>query len=152
MSAAAAKLLQSCLTLSDPIDGSPPGSSMHGILGTSTGVGHLSALAFSVTGQKMNLLNCVLSLLQLLNSAVTAQKQQTKVDVHTEGCCCVSIKLYQQKCVRREVWPTAFVRQDGGGVEVGGDPGRLEEGGLWEGSLTVHLPLRNAQADAGEGV
>ena len=29
--AAAAKLLQSCLTLCDPIDGSPPGSSVHGI-------------------------------------------------------------------------------------------------------------------------
>ena len=30
--AAAAKSLQSCLTLWDPIDGSPPGSSLHGIL------------------------------------------------------------------------------------------------------------------------
>ena len=30
--AAAAKLLQSCPTLSDPMDGSPPGSSVHGIL------------------------------------------------------------------------------------------------------------------------
>ena len=30
--AAAAKLLQSCLTLSDPIDGSPPGSPVPGIL------------------------------------------------------------------------------------------------------------------------
>ena len=30
--AAAAKLLQSCLTLCDPIDGSPPGSSVPGIL------------------------------------------------------------------------------------------------------------------------
>ena len=29
--AAAAKLLQSCLTLSDPLDCSPPGSSIHGI-------------------------------------------------------------------------------------------------------------------------
>ena len=29
--AAAAKSLQSCLTLSDPIDGSPPGSAVHGI-------------------------------------------------------------------------------------------------------------------------
>ena len=28
----AAKSLQSCLTLCDPIDGSPPGSSAHGIL------------------------------------------------------------------------------------------------------------------------
>ena len=27
-----AKFLQSCLTLSDPMDGSPPGSSVHGIL------------------------------------------------------------------------------------------------------------------------
>ena len=30
--AAAAKSLQSCLTLCDPRDGSPPGSSVHGIL------------------------------------------------------------------------------------------------------------------------
>ena len=30
-SAAAAKSLQSCLTLCDPIDGSSPGSSVHGI-------------------------------------------------------------------------------------------------------------------------
>ena len=30
--AAAAKLLQSCLTLCDPIDGSPPGSPSPGIL------------------------------------------------------------------------------------------------------------------------
>ena len=29
--AAAAKSLQSCLTLCDPIDSSPPGSSVHGI-------------------------------------------------------------------------------------------------------------------------
>ena len=29
--AAAAKLLQLCLTLCDPIDGSPPGPSIHGI-------------------------------------------------------------------------------------------------------------------------
>ena len=32
MHAAAAKLLQSCPTLCDPIDGSPPGSPVHGIL------------------------------------------------------------------------------------------------------------------------
>ena len=31
MAAAAAKSLQSCLTLCDPIDGSPPGSSVHGV-------------------------------------------------------------------------------------------------------------------------
>ena len=30
--AVAVKSLQSCLTLCDPIDGSPPGSSVHGIL------------------------------------------------------------------------------------------------------------------------
>ena len=32
VAAAAAKLLQSCLTLCDPIDGSPPGSHVPGIL------------------------------------------------------------------------------------------------------------------------
>ena len=31
VAAAAAKLLQSCLTLCDPIDGSPPGSTVPGI-------------------------------------------------------------------------------------------------------------------------
>src|SRR5574340_167266 len=31
-STAAAKSLQSCLTLCDPVDSSPPGSSVHGIL------------------------------------------------------------------------------------------------------------------------
>ena len=31
VAAAAAKSLQLCLTLCDPIDGSPPGSSIHGI-------------------------------------------------------------------------------------------------------------------------
>ena len=34
--AAAAKLLQSCPTLCDPIDGSPPGSSVPGILQAGT--------------------------------------------------------------------------------------------------------------------
>ena len=36
---AAAKLLQSCLTLCDPTDGSPPGSVVPGILNKTTGVG-----------------------------------------------------------------------------------------------------------------
>ena len=36
VSAAAAKSLQSCLTLCDPIDGSPPGSSVPGILQAKT--------------------------------------------------------------------------------------------------------------------
>ena len=39
IAAAAAKSLQSCPTLYDPIDGSPPGSSVHGIFQVSTGVG-----------------------------------------------------------------------------------------------------------------
>ena len=34
-----AKSLQSCLTLCDPVDCSPPGSSVHGILQADTGVG-----------------------------------------------------------------------------------------------------------------
>ena len=37
--AAAAKTLESCLTLCEPIDGSPPGSPVPGILGKNTGVG-----------------------------------------------------------------------------------------------------------------
>ena len=44
--AAAAKSLQSCLTLCDPIDGSPPGSSIHGIF--QAGVLEWGAIAFSM--------------------------------------------------------------------------------------------------------
>ena len=43
--AAAAKLLQSCLTLCDPIDGSPPGSPIPGIL--QAGILEWGAIAFS---------------------------------------------------------------------------------------------------------
>ena len=43
--AAAAKSLQSCPTLCDPIDGSPPGSPVHGILQARTLEG--VALSFS---------------------------------------------------------------------------------------------------------
>ena len=44
--AAAAKSLQSCLTLCDPIDGSPPDSSVHGIF--QARVLEWGAIAFSV--------------------------------------------------------------------------------------------------------
>ena len=44
--AAAAKALQSCLTLCDPIDGSPPGSSIHGTF--QARVLEWSAIAFSI--------------------------------------------------------------------------------------------------------
>ena len=40
-----AKSLQSCPTLCDPIDGSPPGSSVHGIF--QAGVLEWAAIAFS---------------------------------------------------------------------------------------------------------
>ena len=43
--AAIAKLLRSCLTLCDPIDGSPPGSSVHGVLQARTL--EWAAIAFS---------------------------------------------------------------------------------------------------------
>jgi len=43
--AAAAKSLQSCLTLSDPMDYSPPGSSIHGIFWAT--VLEWGAIAFS---------------------------------------------------------------------------------------------------------
>ena len=45
--AAAAKSLQSCPTLCDPIDGSPPGSSIHGIF--QARVLEWGAIAFSDT-------------------------------------------------------------------------------------------------------
>ena len=48
--AAAAKSLQSCPTLCDPTDGSPPGSSVHGILQAR----HWSGLLFSSPGDLSN--------------------------------------------------------------------------------------------------
>ena len=58
--AAAAKLLQSCLTLCDPIDGSPPGSAILGILQART----LEWVAISLSNawrwrMKVNLLSCI---------------------------------------------------------------------------------------------
>ena len=47
--AAAAKSLQSCLTLCDPIDGSPPGSPVPGILQARTL--EWGAIAFSNAGK-----------------------------------------------------------------------------------------------------
>ena len=46
LAAAAAKLLQSCLTLCDPTDGSPPGSAVPGIL--QARVLEWVAIAFSI--------------------------------------------------------------------------------------------------------
>ena len=59
-SSAATKSLQSCLTLCDPIDGSPPGSSVPGILQARTLEG--VAISFSDAGKwkvKVKLLNLV---------------------------------------------------------------------------------------------
>ena len=52
--AAAAKSLQSCPTLCDPIDGSPPGFSVHGIF--QARVLEWGAIAFSYFATKRNLI------------------------------------------------------------------------------------------------
>ena len=62
--AAAAKSLQSCLTLCDPIDGSPPGSAVPGILQGRT----LEWVAISFSGgsswpRNRTLVSCIMSLL-----------------------------------------------------------------------------------------
>ena len=49
--AAAAKSLQSCLTLSDPMDCSPPGFSVHGIF--QARVLEWGAIAFSIVVQQL---------------------------------------------------------------------------------------------------
>ena len=58
--AAAAKLFQSCLTLCDPIDGSPPGSTIPGILQARTLVGchFLLQGIFPTQGLNPGLLHC----------------------------------------------------------------------------------------------
>ena len=55
--AAAAKLLQSCLTLSDPMDCSPPGSSIHGIF--QARVLEWGAIAFSVRTMEVTEKECI---------------------------------------------------------------------------------------------
>ena len=54
--AAAAKSLQSCPTLCDPIDGSPPGSPVPGILQARTL--EWSAIAFSMYFIQLHLIQC----------------------------------------------------------------------------------------------
>ena len=54
----AAKLLQSCLTLCDPVDGSPPGSSVPGIL--QARILEWVAISFSTSGLKVPNTACCL--------------------------------------------------------------------------------------------
>ena len=60
--AAAAKLLQSCPTLCDPIDGSPPGSSIHGIF--QARVLEWGAIAFSKSAVRDAKISMLTDLLQ----------------------------------------------------------------------------------------
>ena len=64
--AAAAKLLQSCLTLCDPIDGSPPGSPIPGILQARTL--EWIAIAFSDTFCEKNIKVSSSSLRVMINT------------------------------------------------------------------------------------
>ena len=70
--AAAAKSLQSCLTLCDPIDGSPPGSAIPGIL--QAGTLEWVAISFS-NAQKGKVKVKLLSLIQLSVTPRTAAYQ-----------------------------------------------------------------------------
>ena len=64
--AAAAKSLQSCLTLCDPIGGSPPGFSVHGIF--QARVLEWGAIAFSVSNSRHLLCFSLLKTLRELSS------------------------------------------------------------------------------------
>ena len=65
--AAAAESLQSCLTLCDPIDGSPPGSSVHGILQARTQ--EWVAISFSNACMHAKLLQSCPTLCSPMNSS-----------------------------------------------------------------------------------
>ena len=56
--AAAAKSLQSCPSPCDPIDGSPPGSPVPGIL--QARIPEWGAIAFSVDKDDINISNCII--------------------------------------------------------------------------------------------
>ena len=72
--AAAAKSLQSCLTLCDPIDGSPPGSSVHGIF--QARVLEWGAIAFSV-GYVLGTVKCTDS-----SKLIQTQPQVEMIHLH----------------------------------------------------------------------
>ena len=92
LSAAAAKSLQSCLILCNPIDGSPPGSSVHGILQART----LEWVAISFSLELLRGLQMCLgfsahsSVLGSLRAAAhTSHAQASRCQVHTDtpGVC-----------------------------------------------------------------
>ena len=66
---AAAKSLQLCLTLCDPIDGSPPSSSVHGI--SQARVLEWAAIAFSLRSLLLLLLLLLLSRFSRVRLCVT---------------------------------------------------------------------------------
>ena len=74
--AAAAKSLQSCLTLHDPIDGSPPGSSVHGIF-------QARVLEWGATAFSMNYSTCILKSL-LREGSLGAMKQHDHILVRKQ--------------------------------------------------------------------
>ena len=67
LAAAAPKSLQSCLTLCNPIDGSPPGSPVPGILQARTL--EWLAISFSNAGEHAQLLQSCLTLWNLMDSS-----------------------------------------------------------------------------------
>ena len=90
---ARAKLLQSCLTLCDPMDCNPPGSSVHGSPGKNTGVGSHSLLQGIFPTQGSNL--CLLRLLHWQGGSLPlAPPEQPKVKVLVACCFCLVIQSY----------------------------------------------------------
>ena len=86
MYAAAAKSLQSCPTLCDPIDGSPPGSPVPGILQARTL--EWVAISFSNAGKrkvKVKSLSCVRLLAILWTAAYSAHEKSNSEQWWLQG-------------------------------------------------------------------
>ena len=111
----AAKSLQSCPTLCNPIDGSPPGSTIPGILHART----LEWLAISFNAWKWKVKVKLLSRVRLLATPWTAAHQAPcpsdfpgkSTDV---GCHCLptfekSAKTHKYTCIQAHTWNSSWI-------------------------------------------
>ena len=94
--AAAAKSHQSCPTLCDPIDGSPPGSSVHGIL--QARVLEWGAIAFSEI--RVNDLNYFLQFTNICVLESSYSYCDYNYGTATIVCCCVTPSNSAFNCIR----------------------------------------------------
>ena len=100
--AAAAKLLQSCLTLCDPIDGSPPGSSVPEIL--QARILERVAMSFSNACMHAKSLQSCLTLCDTLDSSPPGSSVHRILQARIMESVAISFsEIYNRKCLTLEM-------------------------------------------------